>query len=300
MKPLASRIEMIGNGLKVPISERPPIGAFHLGQDVIVEQHATPGPAEYGEFAPTTYLVFLYDNEPVKIEGRFGGVSRQEQVHPGQLWVVPQHVAHYCMFGGPHGGVVLSIGSAELERHAHTLVDGQNTQLTPQINVEDAQLRHTMLGLLAVARDEPSPDALVTDLLVQAICVRILKRYGRSKPRAGIVRGGLPAARLRRVLDYIHSNLGRNIRLLELAEISSTSLYHFVTLFKQSTGLSPYQYVLRQRIERAKGMLLERKPTILDVSLSLGFEHPNNFARTFRRLTGASPTQFRRDNLVMK
>jgi AraC family transcriptional regulator len=297
---LASRIQMIGNGGRIPISRIPPISSFEITPEVILEQHARRDGAEYGEFKPTTHLIFVYDGAPVNMEGWFGGMRRHERVHPGQVWIVPRHLTHYCAFGGPHAGVLLSIGHTVLERHTHVLSVGQLSELAPQINIEDAQLRYTLLGLLAVVKEQATPTALLADLLIQAVCIRTLTHYGRPGLSLPKLRGSLPAASLRRVLDYINSNLGKNLRLSELATICDTSLYHFVTLFKQSTGTTPYQYVLRRRIERAQKMLVERQPSILEVSLSLGFEHPNNFARTFRRLTGVTPKQFRRDNLLAK
>ena len=99
------------------------------------------------------------------------------------------------------------------------------------------------------------------------------------------------------MLSYIEANLGRPITLSELSKVADMSLYYFATLFKQSTRLSPYQYVLRRRIERAKQLLRETKAAVLEISLSLGFEQPNNFARTFRRLTGTSPTRYRQNLL---
>ena len=101
--------------------------------------------------------------------------------------------------------------------------------------------------------------------------------------------------RLKRVLSYIEANVDRAITLSELSRVADMSLYYFATLFKQSTSLSPHQYVLRRRIERAKQLLRATETSVLEISLSLGFEHPNNFARTFRRLTGTSPTHYRRD-----
>ncbi len=75
------------------------------------------------------------------------------------------------------------------------------------------------------------------------------------------------------------------------------SLYYFAVLFRQSTGLSPHQYVLNQRVGRAKELLRDPKRSVLDVSIDVGFEHQNNFARAFRRVIGVSPTQYRRDRL---
>jgi len=71
------------------------------------------------------------------------------------------------------------------------------------------------------------------------------------------------------------------------------SPHYFSELFRKSVGRAPHQYVLWQRIERAKESLRNPKRSVLEAGLSAGFENPSHFARAFRRLVGATPTQFR-------
>jgi AraC family transcriptional regulator len=199
-----------------------------------------------------------------------------------------------CSFTGPHGGVLLSIANSQIERHIGPFVHGGRFELVPEFNLEDGQLEHLLRGLLAVAQDGSCADASVGELLVNAVCIRLAKRFAISKVNIVPCRGGLPPARLKRVLEYIESNLDKNITLTELAGVAKVSLYYFAVLFRQSTGLSPHRYVLSQRVERAKELLQDPKRSVLDVSMNVGFEHQNNFARAFRRVIGVSPTQFRR------
>jgi AraC-like DNA-binding protein len=115
-----------------------------------------------------------------------------------------------------------------------------------------------------------------------------------------IQNAGLPAVRLKRVLAYIDSHLDQNITLAELARNSKLSLYYFATLFRRSTGFSPHRYILHRRVIRARELLRNTSLSVLDVSLDLGFQHQNNFARAFRRITGMTPTYFRRSKPVEK
>jgi len=109
-----------------------------------------------------------------------------------------------------------------------------------------------------------------------------------------IQNAGLPAARLKRVLAYIDTHLDENITLAELARNANLSVYYFATLFKKSTGFSPHRYILQRRVVRARELLRNTTLSVLDVSLDLGFQHQNNFARAFRRITGMTPSCFRR------
>ncbi|HLJ24583.1 MAG TPA: AraC family transcriptional regulator [Candidatus Acidoferrales bacterium] len=104
---------------------------------------------------------------------------------------------------------------------------------------------------------------------------------------------GLLAVRLSRVLAFIDAHLDKNITLADLAHEAHLSVFYFATQFKRSTGLSPQQYILHRRVNRARELLRTTSLSVLDVSLDLGFRHQNNFTRAFRRITGTTPTRFR-------
>ena len=103
----------------------------------------------------------------------------------------------------------------------------------------------------------------------------------------------MPSVRLNRVLDFIDENLARDIRLQELANVAGMSLKYFCELFRESTGLSAHQYVLRRRIERAKQFLRNSSFTVATVSAATGFRDQSHFTKVFRRLLGVTPVQFR-------
>jgi AraC family transcriptional regulator len=292
------RIEVYEHGRNVPVAPHPPVlSSAFLGKDVILEKYLTPQAAQYGERESTTDTLFMYVGEPARIAWRGGGPPFNAWVHPGRLWFVPRSMPYTSSFQGPHGGVVLSLGKSHLERQIGPLMRGGRTELAPGFNLEDGPLEHLVRAILAMAQDGSGADALMGELLVNAACIRLAKRLAASKLNMVPCRGGLPAARLKRVLEYIDANLGKNITLSELAGAVNMSLYYFAVLFRRSTGLSPHRYVLNQRVERAKELLRDPELSVLDVSIDVGFEHQNNFARAFRRVIGVSPTQFRRDRL---
>jgi DNA-binding GntR family transcriptional regulator/AraC-like DNA-binding protein len=106
-------------------------------------------------------------------------------------------------------------------------------------------------------------------------------------------RGGLGPARLRRVKELVHAKIEEELSIDEMAESAGLSTAHFSVMFRLSTGESPHQFVLRQRVERAKEMLRTPGMRILDVAIACGFKTQQHFARVFRRMCGASPTEYR-------
>ena len=86
-----------------------------------------------------------------------------------------------------------------------------------------------------------------------------------------------------------------DLSLEEMAQSVGLSTAHFARMFRKSTGGTPHQFVLRQRLERAKGMLRAPDARVLDVAVACGFKTQQHFAQAFRDLWGLSPTEYRQD-----
>jgi AraC family transcriptional regulator len=103
----------------------------------------------------------------------------------------------------------------------------------------------------------------------------------------------LSGSRLRRVAEYIQQNLDKDLSLAELAAVVYMSPYHFARLFKDSTGVPPHRFVVRQRIARARGVLVTPELSIAQVSRMVGFRTPSHFTTVFRRVLGVTPRAYR-------
>jgi AraC-like DNA-binding protein/transposase-like protein len=114
-----------------------------------------------------------------------------------------------------------------------------------------------------------------------------------SKTEIATRTGQLSAARLRMVRDYIESNHGRHIMLSELAGCMRLSTPRFCHIFRNSTGLSPHQYLIRRRIEHAKLMLRSKNLDLAEMALALGFDSQSHFTAAFRMMTGLTPMRYR-------
>src|SRR5215470_8559169 len=134
---------------------------------------------------------------------------------------------------------------------------------------------------------------LFLDSIEQAIAAALVDAFeGRSRDMRPL-RGGLGPARLRLVKELVHAKMEDDITLIEMAQAVELSPTYFSRMFRQSTGETPHQFVLRNRIERAKEMLHEAEARVLDVAVACGFKTQQHFARVFRRICGTSPTEYR-------
>ena len=134
---------------------------------------------------------------------------------------------------------------------------------------------------------------LFLDSVEQAMAVALVKdRAARHRP-AQIYRGGLGSARLRRIKELVQAKMEDDLSLDEMAQSVGLSTAHFARMFRKSTGETPHQFVLRQRIERAKAMLRAPEARVLDVAVACGFKTQQHFAQVFRDLCRVSPTEYR-------
>jgi len=108
------------------------------------------------------------------------------------------------------------------------------------------------------------------------------------------VRGGLAGWQQRIVTSYIEEHLSEQIPINMLAQLVRLSPYYFCRAFKQSFGVPPHRYHNNQRIELAKTLLADPMRSVTDIGLMLGFSETSSFTSAFGKMTGLTPTAYRR------
>jgi AraC family transcriptional regulator len=136
---------------------------------------------------------------------------------------------------------------------------------------------------------------LFLDSVEQAMAVALVNGHAVRHRPVQLYRGGLGSARLRRIKELVHAKLEDDLSLDEMAQSVGLSTAHFARMFRKSTGQTPHQFVLGQRLERAKAMLRAPHARVLDVAVACGFKTQQHFAQVFRGVWGVSPTEYRQD-----
>src|SRR5260221_12825069 len=127
----------------------------------------------------------------------------------------------------------------------------------------------------------------------QLLAIHIAEKYTNIASQRPDYRGGLPIARLRKIEDYVRAHLAESISVEALAELVDLSPFHFSRVFKHATGMSPLQFVTRERITHAQQLVRETRRSLIDIGLEVGYTSPSYFTKVFRRVPGVTPTEFR-------
>ncbi|MBW4580513.1 MAG: AraC family transcriptional regulator [Tildeniella nuda ZEHNDER 1965/U140] len=205
-------------------------------------------------------------------------------------------------FGLPHIGhsfsqadfLVLYLEPKFVERAARDISAGERIEIIPQPNFEDELVANVAKHLLSEVESGGATGTLYAESLMTALAARLVKQYSNSRVLPCNYKGGLSRVRLHLILEFISEHLAEDLSLEQLAALCCLSQYHFCRLFKQSTGASPHQYLIRQRVERAKQLLLQSQLSIAEVAQTVGFNEQSQLTRHLKRATGLTPMQLRK------
>lgn len=170
----------------------------------------------------------------------------------------------------------------DLERHC-----------SPRLNFVHPQL----CSLAEMLAAECTAPGMFGDLYADSLTVAVLvglMRLG-NQPETTQQRYRLAPWQLRAATEYMDARVSSQITLNDLATATGLSQSHFSRAFKASTGVAPYRWFLKARIQRAQQLLLKHTASVADVAAMTGFADQAHLTRAFSRETGATPAAWRRD-----
>jgi AraC family transcriptional regulator len=173
------------------------------------------------------------------------------------------------------------------------------SNVPPSLYFKDNTLKTTLQKLQSVMDGSGLNDHAYAETL-GLLLLWELRHVAKVKPsQLKPARGGLTAAQLRRVKELIDAQISTDVTISDLAVVAELSQFHFIRAFKESVGLSPYQYILSERVRRAKELLSKGDLPVSDVALAAGFHNAYQMNRVFRKLVGLTPTALRRQTGVV-
>ncbi|NJL36269.1 MAG: helix-turn-helix transcriptional regulator [Leptolyngbyaceae cyanobacterium RM2_2_4] len=221
----------------------------------------------------------------------------RESLHKGTVAIIPTDIEHRCATSISHSlaFMILSLTPVFFNQFAQEWVNSDTTQLLPYSAISvDPLILGIGLALKTEIESEYLGGKLYGESLANALAIHLLRHYCNHVPKVTTYSGGLSKLKLKLALDYIHTNLLDEALSLEaIATEAKMSQYYFCTLFKQSVGISPWKYVIQQRVERAKELLKISELSISEVALLCGFANQTHLNKHFQKLVGVTPRAYR-------
>jgi AraC family transcriptional regulator len=232
-----------------------------------------------------------------------GKITSDGPTRPGTI-----HIAHPGdhLRGITFGSVDVSLMTLPVSLlsdmlHEADVSSGHKTaEILRRVNfVQDPRLLVLFQALSDVRSSPDGLERLRTDALGMAIVSKLLGSYSaHARDVARMRKHGLSELQLRRVHDFVNAHIAYPISLPSLAQAAGLSRMHFAVQFRQSTGLSPHDYVVRERVRKAQQILSETRISVFETALSVGFQTQSHFSTVFKRIVGDTPARWRIDSNV--
>jgi AraC family transcriptional regulator len=277
-----------------------PLPALRSSEDLAwdglyLQYHEQPA-WETPEYAHIRHMILVHNANPsVYAERQFDGHRQSEQLGgETNIVIAPAMVRHQANWSQGSPFSLLFLEPDFLTRVAHESITTDNVELIPHYATHDRFIDQIGRSLTAELQNNQLHSKLFVDSLTIALSIHLLRHYANVQQPIREYIGGLSQRKLQQVIEYINEHLATDLTIAAIAQQVEMSPYYFSRLFKQSVGLSPYQYVMQQRIEGAAYLLRTTTLSIAAIAIQVGFSTQNQLTIQFRKFLGTTPSNYRK------
>lgn len=263
-------------------------------ENLFVEQFREPPGEGNCQHNDEHTICLALDTRPIHLLQIREGKTYTGLYAKGDLSITPAQMPLFARWDGEDHYLKIRLTSRFIQQIAKEALelDSDRLELQPQARIRDPQIEAIGLMLLSELQQGHIANKLYVESLANVLAAHLIRQYTTTLPQP-VYDGGLPQRQLLQVLDYIDAHLHQEIKLTHLAAMLGISEFHFSRQFKRTLGTAPYQYLLQQRVERAKQLLKQSDRSIADIALLCGFNSHSHLSKQFRQLTGITPKVYR-------
>jgi AraC family transcriptional regulator len=242
----------------------------------------------------TDHVVMTYPTGVQRLERRSGKSVAVGAARSGVVTIIPAGSCAKWDIPGPVDVIQLYLPQTTLERVGREAGAPPPGHILERTGHPDPVTSGLLMSAADVLEGNAVLDALFRQQLLDLVATRILAEHTGLPATSEPIMGGLSPHALRRAIERLRSVIDTDVSLATLASDAGLSRFHFCRAFKESTGLSPHAWLRQQRLEQAMNMLRDTDVSIVSVAAKLGYASQTAFAAAFRKLTGETPSDWRR------
>ena len=241
------------------------------------------------------YVIVAYRHGTTAMRRQAGGEWVSETMRPGDVSLLTRAAESHWIWPGDIEVVQVYLTAGELAATCREMYEREveDVELMDEVKADDPAIHAAAIAIAQEAAQGGAGSALLVGSLSCQLAVHILRRHARVLFREPDGSDGLTFRQERAVRDYVDAHLSENITLDDLAGSVALSRFHFARMFRQATGTSPHEFVLQQRLARARALLSRTDAPLLGIAASCGFADQSHMNRVFRKRVGQTPGQFR-------
>jgi AraC family transcriptional regulator len=264
-------------------------------RQVVVEEHRFQSPYDLDGLMYLQHVIAINIGSPITCEFRKSGRLQRMCKGKGTVCLSPSHETffRYCRALEENGSaevLCVALDPLFVSQTAEALaIYPDRIELVEQQRPADPAIWHIALALRAGVQALPAGDSIYGESLATALAVHVLREYGRIGVAVQPGHRGLSREKLMIATAYIHDHLNIDLTVAGIARAVHMSPHHFTLLFKQSTGQSPYRYVIEARARKARELLNSGKFSISEVTYQAGFADQSHLTRHIKQAYGVTP-----------
>jgi len=222
------------------------------------------------------------------------GLEQAQIIGQNCICIIPRNQLHTINITRKTEAILIHVKPRLLHHSTQKLIGNQASKEIGRHTVEDPFIYNFGLTLRSIVQaDNQLQNSHIRELIV-TLAVYLLETYSINLEQVDLNLDEFSQFCLNKAIKYIKVNLTQKLQLHELAEATGISSSGLCRLFKESLGITPYQYILQQRIDRAQQLLKQKDLAIAEIAFECGFTHQSHLNKHFRRLTGTTPSAFRK------
>ena len=280
-----------------PVDDSPLVSSANsLWEGFALEQYYTPPLTEFPDTIKFSgHLIAMNrSREPVRFFYRTSDrLERKVLIPDGGLGFCSSQPIVQARQIGASMTFPLFIENSMMEKVCEESKGGRQIELIQRHGVVDHTLQSLLSALVADLKAGCPAGRIFGESLATAIAAYVAANYSVHSARFAEYHDGLSKQRLSNAIDYIHSNLHRNLGVADIARAAFISPYYFGKLFKRSTGQTVHQYVLERRVCMAQSLLAKTDIGLSEIASSVGLANQSHLTTVFKTKLGVTPRYFR-------